>query len=30
VLTWTKTAFIIRRADLLKEINDAGGKIPEF
>jgi len=30
VLSWTKTAFIIRRADLLKEITDAGGKVPEF
>jgi hypothetical protein len=30
VLTWTKDAFIIRRADLVKEINEAGGKIPDF
>jgi len=30
LLSWTKTAFIIRRADMVKEITDAGGKIPEF
>jgi hypothetical protein len=30
VLSWTKTVFIIRRSDLLKEITDAGGKVPEF
>lgn len=30
VLSWTKTAFIIRRSDLLKEFTDAGAKVPEF
>jgi nucleoid-associated protein YgaU len=30
VLTWTKTAFIIRRADLVKEISDAGEQVPDF
>lgn len=30
VLSWSKNAFIIRRADLLKEITDAGGKVPEY
>jgi len=30
VLSWTKSAFIIRRADILKEISDAGAKVPEF
>jgi len=30
VLSWTKTTFIIRRADLAKTITDAGGKLPEF
>ncbi len=30
VLSWNKTAFILRRADLLKEITDAGGKVPDY
>jgi len=30
VLSWSKTAFTIRRADIMKEITDAGGKVPEF
>jgi hypothetical protein len=30
VLSWTKNVFTIRRADIMKEITDAGGKIPEF
>jgi len=30
VLSWSRTAFTIRRADLMKEITDAGGKVPEF
>jgi hypothetical protein len=30
VLSWNKSAFIIRRADIVKEISDAGGKVPEF
>ena len=30
VLSWSKSAFTIRRADLMKEITDAGGKVPEF
>ena len=30
VLSWSKSAFTIRRADLMKEIIDAGGKVPEF
>jgi hypothetical protein len=30
VLSWSKNAFIIRRADILKEITDAGGKVPEY
>ncbi|MDH4163156.1 MAG: hypothetical protein OEW15_10775 [Nitrospirota bacterium] len=30
VLIWAKGNFTIRRADLLKEITDAGGKVPEF
>jgi hypothetical protein len=30
VLTWSKNAFIIRRADLVKEISEAEGKIPDF
>jgi hypothetical protein len=30
VLSWNKGAFIVRRADILKEISDAGGKVPEF
>ena len=30
VLTWTKSAFIVRRADLVKEIIEAGGKVPDF
>jgi hypothetical protein len=30
VLSWSKNAFTIRRADIMKEITDAGGKVPEF
>lgn len=30
VLIWAKNNFTVRRADLLKEITDAGGKVPEF
>jgi hypothetical protein len=30
LLSWTKTTFIIRRADMVKEITDAGGNIPDF
>jgi nucleoid-associated protein YgaU len=30
VLSWSKNAFTIRRADIMKEITDSGGKIPEF
>jgi hypothetical protein len=30
VLSWSKNAFIIRRADIVKEITDAGGKLPDF
>lgn len=30
VLIWAKNNFTIRRADLLKEITDAGGNVPEF
>ncbi len=30
VLIWAKNNFTIRRADLLKEITDTGGRVPEF
>jgi len=30
VLSWNRTTFTIRRADLLKKITGAGGKAPEF
>ncbi len=30
VLSWSKNAFTIRRADIMKEITDAGGKVPEY
>jgi hypothetical protein len=30
VLSWSKNAFTIRRADIMKDITDGGGKIPEF
>ena len=30
VLSWSKGVFTIRRADLMKEITDAGGKVPEY
>ena len=30
VMSWNKNSFIIRRADLVKAITDAGGKVPEF
>ena len=30
VLSWTKKAFIIRRSDIVKEITDAGGTVPDF
>ncbi len=30
VLNWTTKHFIIRRADIAREITDAGGKVPDF
>lgn len=30
LLIWAKDNFTVRRGDLLKEITDAGGKVPEF
>jgi hypothetical protein len=30
ILSWNKKAFIIRRADIVKEITDAGGTVPNF
>jgi hypothetical protein len=30
IVSWTDKAFVIRRADIVKEITDAGGKVPDF
>lgn len=29
-VVWGKNSFVVRRTDLLKEITDAGGRVPEF